>query len=385
MEDKKNDIPNDESKTESEAIDFEEVFDEKHCYNCDSAMKTEDKFCANCGQKYTTGKVPLSEFIYNFFKNTFNIDAKLPKTLGNLLIFPGRLTKEFFKGRHQSFLRPMQLFVFMTILCFTIIVFQTSDFNSKFTIDGEEKQVQTNLQFNESERHIRFLMGMDSAKAITDSLLNIAKKELNSPQVNPVLDTLFQPWFAKDSLLNDSIILPVSLRPGTKKTIQIAKKDLALMSSKEVIKSYKIEGFWAQILFIQVLKSVKHEEALLSYFISHLSWTFFLLVPLFALILKLVYIRQKQFYVEHLVFTLHFHAFAFTVFSLILLSKTFTPHWLQIALLFYVPIYLLISMKTVYQQKTLKTFFKYILLIISYLFIFVFALMITMGIAFFLF
>lgn len=408
MEDNKNDIPNDDineqqdnstdeqlnqlSDDKSETIDFEEiieevseVIEEKRCYNCDSVMSSEDKYCSNCGQKHTTGKIPVWTFIYNFFQNTFNIDAKLPKTLGNLLIFPGRLTKEFFKGRHQSFLKPVQLFVFMTLLCFTIIAFKTSDFNSKFTLDDEEKRIQPNIQFNEGENQIYFLMGMDSAKIITDSLLNIAKKTITSSQVEPVLDTLFQPWFTENSLSNDSMILPVSLRPGNEQTLPIAKKDLVLMSSKELIKAYNIEGFWEQILFIQVLKSVKHEEELLDYFVGHLSWAFFLLVPLFALILKLVYIRRKQFYVEHLVFTLHFHAFAFTIFSLILLLKELTPSWFRIALIIYVPIYLLISMKTVYQQGFFKTMFKYILLLISYLFLFTIALLITMSVAFILF
>ncbi|MFK7946573.1 MAG: DUF3667 domain-containing protein [Saprospiraceae bacterium] len=385
MEDNKNDISNDELNTESEVIDFEEVVGEKCCYNCNSRMQTEAKFCSNCGQKHTTGKIPVSEFIYNFFKTTFNIDAKLPKTLGNLLIFPGRLTKEFFKGRHQSYLKPMQLFVVMTILCFTIIAFKTGDFGSKFKVEKEEQVIKPNIQFNEGENKLHFLMGIDTAKTTVDSLLNIAKKELKSSKTNAVLDSIFQLWMIQDTLLIDSLSLPIAFKSGREGIIKIAKKDFVLYSGKELIKLYDIEGFVPRILFMQGLKSVKHEDELIGYFVGYLSWAFFLLVPFLALTLKLIYVRRKQFYVEHLVFSLHFQAFAFTLFSIILLIRDFSPPWLRIALICYVPIYLFIGMKSVYQQSLFKTLLKYILLIISYLFLLTISIVFILIIAFILF
>lgn len=405
MEDNKNDIPNDEineqqknsSKEESnaelneesDAIELEQVAEEgnegKHCYNCDILLSDDAKYCSNCGQKHTTGKVPVWTFVYNFFQNTFNLDAKLPKTLGNLLIFPGRLTKEFFKGRHQSYLKPMQLFVFMTLLCFTIIAFKTGDFGSKFKVEGEQKVLKPNIEFNEGENKLHFLMGIDTAKTTVDSLLNIAKKELNSSETNTVLDKLFQPWMIQDTLLIDSLSLPISLKSNGKGIIKIAKKDFVLYSERELIQLYNIEGFVPRILFMQGLKSVKHEDELIGYFVGYLSWAFFLLVPFLALVLKLIYVRRKQFYVEHLVFSLHFQAFAFTLFSIILLIRDFSPPWLRIALICYVPIYLFVSMKSVYQQSLFKTLLKYILLIISYSFLLTASVVLILIIAFVLF
>lgn len=368
----------------TEDVDFEELDTEKQCYNCGASMILDAKFCSNCGQKYTTGKIPVSTFIFNFFKNTFNIDSKLPKTLVNLLIFPGRLTKEFFKGRHQSYLKPVKLFVFMTILCFTIIAFKTGDFGSKFS-DEEDESFRVNIEFNESENEMYFLKGLDSAKIVTDSLLQLVKKESPTSQFNSIIDTIFQPWLKEQPFLDDSLTLPKSLRPGDEQIVIVAKKDLMLKPDKALLAMYNIDGFWEKILFSQVLKTIKHEDELIQYFLGYSSWTFFLLVPLFALILKIVYIRRKHFYVEHLVFTLHFHAFLFTIFSVTLLLNDFTTFWIQLILLLYIPIHLLISMKVVYQQSLFKTIIKYIMLIISYIFVFTVALIITMAIAFLLF
>ena len=42
---------------------------------------------------------------------------------------------------------------------------------------------------------------------------------------------------------------------------------------------------------------------------------FFLLVPFFAALLRLLYRRRESFFVPHLVFALHFHAAAFVLFT----------------------------------------------------------------------
>ena len=42
---------------------------------------------------------------------------------------------------------------------------------------------------------------------------------------------------------------------------------------------------------------------------------FFLLVPFFGALLRLLYRRRESFFVPHLVFALHFHAAAFVLFT----------------------------------------------------------------------
>lgn len=358
---------------------------EKHCYNCATIISQDAKFCSNCGQKHTTGKIPIYEFVYDFFKNVFNIDAKLPKTLLNLLFFPGRLTTRFFEGKHKSYLKPTQLFVSITLLCFTIILFQANGLNKKWSINGEQKGFDSGIKYNEGENNLHRLMAIDTAQYQIDSLLNVVKTTANSNQITAIIDTTFQTWLAKDVSLLDSMIIPISLTGGKTETIKIDKRDLVLYTEKELVKKYNIEGFIPKMLFIQVLKSVRHEDQLMNHFLGRLSWTFFLLVPFFAFILKLVYIRRKQFYVEHLVFTFHFHALAFTLISLFLLLRNYLPDYIRLPLLGYIPIYLFLSMKGFYKQGIFKTLFKYILLIFSYIILFVVTLMITMAIVFVLF
>ena len=95
----------------------------------------------------------------------------------------------------------------------------------------------------------------------------------------------------------------------------------------------------------------------------------FLLLPLFALLLKLLYIRSERYYTEHLIVALHSHSFIlqFSVLYLALqaLAAVSWPwlaqpvEWLATATLIWIPTYLLLSQKFYYQQGWGKTLLKF--------------------------
>ncbi len=96
----------------------------------------------------------------------------------------------------------------------------------------------------------------------------------------------------------------------------------------------------------------------------------FLLLPLFALLLKLLYIRSNHYFMEHLIVALHSHSFIlqFSVLYLALQTAsqsiswpwlvTFTD-WLATATLIWMPTYLLLCQKFYYQQSWGKTLLKF--------------------------
>ena len=98
----------------------------------------------------------------------------------------------------------------------------------------------------------------------------------------------------------------------------------------------------------------------------------FVLVPVFALMLKLTYFFQRRLYMEHLVVALYSHVFLLmaltTIFVFMALSGAVSAHahWLSILLniavvllLVWMPIYLLLMQKRVYGQGWMMTLVKY--------------------------
>ena len=95
-----------------------------------------------------------------------------------------------------------------------------------------------------------------------------------------------------------------------------------------------------------------------------------------ALALQILYPLSRRYYVEHLLFFVHFHAFFFLILSLQILWNRITEALnlheaigvLPIVVTsFYIPVYLFKAMRRVYGQGFFITFFKYIILMVVYL------------------
>ena len=91
-------------------------------------------------------------------------------------------------------------------------------------------------------------------------------------------------------------------------------------------------------------------------------------VPLFAFVLKLLYIRQRRYYVEHLVYALHIHTFAYVavvVITLIGLAVQRVLPSVQPLLVFIlscvVVAQVFLSIRRVYRQGWFMTTFKFLL------------------------
>jgi hypothetical protein len=99
-------------------------------------------------------------------------------------------------------------------------------------------------------------------------------------------------------------------------------------------------------------------------------------LPLMALVLKALYPLSRRYYVEHLLFFVHFHAFMFLMLTLqVLFVRAATALALHellstlvvVASSIYMPIYLFVAMRRVYGQSRFVTFLKFIVLFIAYI------------------
>jgi hypothetical protein len=106
--------------------------------------------------------------------------------------------------------------------------------------------------------------------------------------------------------------------------------------------------------------------------IGKLPQLMFILLPLFAILLKIMFIFSKRLYMEHLTVALHSHSFIFFTILLVELLDVFSDYsesaipgltgtieFASKALLLWIPIYLFIMQRRVYKQGYLFTFIKY--------------------------
>jgi Protein of unknown function (DUF3667) len=112
-------------------------------------------------------------------------------------------------------------------------------------------------------------------------------------------------------------------------------------------------------------------EALLAAFLANVPRALFLLLPVIALVMKLMYWRPRHYYVEHLLLLIHNHSAAFVVLALIMVVGAipgigFLQYAVLAAAALYLPWYLYKSLRRVYGQSRRWTLGKFATLSLAY-------------------
>lgn len=238
-------------------------------------------------------------------EDQFSLNAALPRTLRALFLKPGFLTTEYLSLKIARYIPPFRLYLFSSLIFFISLSF-VSDPARLIVNDLDSISADTSAAPRSADPDTT-----DSAGA---------RVEVNPGAIN-------QNWAEniKIELGNDR------LERATKARLNELGKQPPAVALREVVGE----------LIQQAPKAA------------------FLLLPVYALLLKLLYVRRKRYYVEHFIFALHTHAFAFLLAFIILIL----PDVPAVSILvLWVPIYFLLAMKRVYAQGWLRTTAKWLLL-----------------------
>ena len=320
---------------------------EKNCLNCDTQVI--GRFCHTCGQENIEPKETIWHLVSHFLNDVTHFDGKFFSSLKHLVFKPGFLSKEYVAGKRASNLNPIRMYLFTSAIFFLI-------FFSLYKID--EKNIKTTSVF--LGKTTREINKMDSAQLSEFSKKINKGKPLGRAEVLARMDSAMSfrmiPGNINSKKEYDSL-----LKSGAKKHNWIERQ--LVYKNLEIKEKY---GSDSKIVL----------AALGNKFVHSLPQMLFVLLPLFALILKLIYIRRKQFYyVDHVIFTIHLYIFIFLVMLVIFgVNKIISlSHW---AWLRYISSILVISiffyfykaLRNFYKQRRAKTIFKYIVLIFLFFF-----------------
>ena len=324
---------------------------EKNCLNCGTEVIA--RYCHVCGQENVEPKESFWHLITHFFYDFTHFDGKFFSTLKYLIIKPGFVSAEYVRGRRAKYLHPIRMYIFTSAFFFIIFFWTVSlgdiDFNKSAFI-GTDSTAWINAQK-------AALSNADSREDSMEILDAIEKMRLGAP-FDSVRKSTPTVRFSLDSTTYNSIVEYDSIQrslPQEKRDGWLEKK----IRKREILIKQRYSGdrnqFW---------------RAVLNNFVHQFPKLFFISLPLFALILKLLYIRRKQFYyADHAIFSIHLYIFSF-IFLLILiginkLSDNFSWAvwgWIVFALWLYWLFYIYKAMRNFYQQSRWKTILKYLLL-----------------------
>lgn len=323
---------------------------EKNCLNCNAQVQ--GKYCHICGQENIEPKETVWHLISHFFQDITHFDGKFFSSLKLLVTRPGFLPREYMQGRRASYLNPIRFYVFTSALFFLI-------FFSLYKFDPAKNIVTTGNVNNVQIADIR-KMDIIKYKAFIDTIVK------NDSTLK----------FAYDRQLYlkylDSLALsPVNFRMTPSKYNSRKEYDSAL--------AYGKDHNWIerQLVYKQFEINEKYKgnpkgiiSALMNNLLHSIPQILFITLPVFAFLLKLLYIRQKKFYyVNHAIFTIHLFVFVFIVLLVIFgvnkIAGATGASWLGYLsglLTILIFFYSYKAMCNFYQQGRKKTLVKFLLL-----------------------
>jgi len=173
-----------------------------------------------------------------------------------------------------------------------------------------------------------------------------------------------------DSLLDEAIKDTTGQSVGVDlmKAIKMSKQGIGVDSIVNTLGT-DMSG-WNRFRFRQSVRVVRSEPAeILQQFLNNLPITILVLQPFFALLLWMIYVRnRKRFhYIGHLVFSTYFHATVLIVMIPFLIVYNLTDWYaLWLVVLVFFLVYLLLALKSFYKQGWGKTVLKFIIVISTY-------------------
>jgi hypothetical protein len=349
---------------------------DSECLNCGCPFNGQEKFCPDCGQKNKGNSITFKSFIHEVFNGLFSLDGKFWTTLIPLLSKPGVISRNYIDGKRQRYSNPFRFYLTVSILFFLIVGFSIS--KNKFEKLAEESKddiIEVTKDSNKVKKETLSKKQIDSLKKEVSDKMNTsvipipeaAKKQILKEKESKDTTAIAiskgnRISFEGDSKINKFI--------NYQKEYPDSRIDQAL-DTLGYDKNFTNRFIYTRAKAANSLVKKDNREEYLSDLLSYGSISLFIFLPIFALFLKLIYIRRKYTYKEHLIFVFHSQTIFFMLLTMLYLISFFTSVGVDSAWVFLLLflIYLMIAMKKFYQQGYIKTFIKFLMLNIVYLFL----------------
>jgi len=351
----------------------------ENCLNCGEVLT--GQHCSHCGQHSRVRVLSLWGLTRDVIGDLLDADSRVWRTLWPLAFRPGLLTQEFLRGRRASYTPPFRMYLVLSLVFF--VVASISDPGSEVA-----------LQLDEGGTNIQIRDGQQAAEP-PEPVPPAAPAAPAAPGAQPTLD-------AEARRLIDAVIerMPEQERAKARRDLeadlaQASPADLAAYN-RFIADPCSEENFMIDVgpvleqyeprLREACRKIMADQQSFGRALFENIPKMMFIFLPLIAAVLSALYVRSGRYYVEHLLFVVHFHAFFFLAGIVVLLLERLSESLaaplanglaavqqvVGAALVFYVPWYLLRAMRRVYAQSWWKTLPKVALLGLAYFFSLVF-------------
>ena len=380
------------------------------CMNCEVPLT--GPYCHVCGQKDDDLRRPIWTFILEMLDTFFSSDSRFVKSVILLALVPGGLTRAFMEGRRSRYMPPFRLYIIVSVLFFLLV--------AAMNVAILDVRVTPNEDYVPRDERIPEDVSKEAAEtsdAIRDEISKALDEESDMP---PEVKERLKKF-------TDSDLVTEGLARAQEEIIQIDRAATGLenaedasggagtgeeqpqpqrangqakreriygISSDDLPYSFSVDMFVKltddrppglkqehidkimkdpdQEVFIKEMvqgfsKGLQDPEKFNDLFNTWLPRAMFVLVPVFALILRVFHWGKDRYLLNHLVFSLHFHSFLFMVMmAFIVVIPAFGAQFGLELFWWGTSLYLIIALKIGLDQSWLRAFIKAGFIWVSY-------------------
>ncbi len=356
------------------------------------------KYCQVCGQENIEPKESVWHLVTHFFKDITHFDGKFFTTTKLLLLKPGHLPRAYLRGKRASYLHPIKMYVFTSFVFFLLFFTITNNFigfteiskaeqktiSNQVKIDGIDSMISDtrdttilkalNIKKTEYKNANLIIDSVEDARILMEKRkkLQTTAPSNNKPKADPS-DSLARLLnnSTKGSNRNSKLKFGSSFPDSVTTVAQYEKYQASLPETDR--DSWLTKKMANKKIAIQQkyrYNGNEFGEILIETFLHSLPKMLFISLPLFALVLQLLYFRQKHlYYTDHGIFSIYYFIAVFIILLFdILIKKLQTVTGWQIfnyvepVLILFILFYLYKSMRNFYAQRRGKTILKFALL-----------------------
>jgi hypothetical protein len=385
-----------------------------HCENCGAQL--DGHWCAKCGQPAIDYRRSFRHVIADLLNEFLNWDSKFFTTIGLLVVRPWKLTNQFLAGHRVRYVHPLRLYLLASILFFFAVNYaiKSAHFDPINLSPENRAEIREELQRENLAPEVRAkieaaLGGVEVPPNKRARLEEDLKREDLPADARREIQERLQhgdPVPNARTKIEDAM---KDLSPEVRARIQDALKRASPTPAQEAQQPAqttpeprendrpRLEADSdknASTPFEKWIEARAKEKMgehgtkmglFIATLFSNLPYMMLCCIPLFAFVLKILYLRRHIFYIDHLVYALHIHTFAYTGVMLIVLATIGLNHvvpgtitgWIIALLWIAFVIQIFLSIRRVYRQGWFISVFKFLFGGFAYLIVLVFALAVT--------
>ena len=261
-----------------------------HCENCGAQLH--GRWCAQCGQPAIDYRRSIRHVLVDLLDEFLNWDSKFFATIGLLLVRPWKLTNAFLAGHRVRYVHPLRVYLLASVLFFFAVNFWAKSINLHPARLSSKDRAELRAELQKKNLPPEARAKLEKALDLNKPAPVLVPAPTNQPDANASPKSTETPRPREDPILHVGSETPST--PFEKWMEARAKEKIGEHGSN------------AELFLITV--------------ISNLPYMMLCCIPLFALVLKILYIRRRIFYIDHLVYALHIHSFAYLAVIVITLT-----------------------------------------------------------------